>query len=68
MRLYVFIFVMCFLCLTNCEFNTEKETGSSSKACSDAWKLFQVCRIINPNDLRACDTQWNGIVFSCGMM
>lgn len=65
--LAILIFVSSFG--FNCEIGKDKETGSSSRACSEAWKLHQLCKALNGNDsTRACDTQWAGVVYSCGMM
>ncbi|TGL98839.1 hypothetical protein EHQ70_04580 [Leptospira congkakensis] len=47
---------------------SKEETGSGSKACSESWKLYQTCLIINDNKLNFCEPQRNGIVMSCGMM
>ncbi|WP_035983757.1 hypothetical protein [Leptospira meyeri] len=47
---------------------SQEETGSGSKACSESWKLYQTCLIINDHNARFCDSQRDGIVMSCGMM
>ncbi|PJZ98023.1 hypothetical protein CH358_03400 [Leptospira meyeri] len=59
-------FVLVFFVPMGC--SSKEETGSGSKACSGAWKIYQVCLIINDNNSNFCRPQHDGIVVACGMM
>ncbi|TGK91444.1 hypothetical protein EHQ30_14590 [Leptospira brenneri] len=69
LRIHLMKFLLIFLLVLlpmGCK--SQEETGSGSKACSGAWKIYQACLIINDNNSSFCRPQYDGIVVACGMM